>query len=139
MKATIHKMVLREQLPLLVPPPYREAIVKATHPDWTYSLLLFGHNRRDVVHSAPVLKALRRLGYPPSDCVILVGAVFTQDARALASVLRPIFITLHNTYWTDESARMRPLQKDPPKHPRSLRELRIPVDPPPEEHPHGQP
>ncbi len=107
MKVTIHTFIQGERLPHLVPPAYREEIAKRTRPDWIYSLLLFAHNRRDVVPSAPVRRALRRLKKPAPDGIVLVGAVFTQEARDLTEGMQATFITLHKSFWTDESARMR--------------------------------
>lgn len=107
MKVSIHSFIQGERLPHLVPPAYHEEIARRTQPDWIYSLLLFAHSRRDVVPSAPVRRGLRRLKKPAPDGIVLVGTVFTEEARALAEGLPAIFITMHKSYWTDESANMR--------------------------------
>ena len=109
MKVTIYQLLPGGQLPHLVPPAYRAEVVKRACEDRFYSLLLFAHNRRDVVPSAPVRRALRRLKTPAPDGIILVGAVFTEEARALLEGERAVFVTMHRTFWTDESARMRQL------------------------------
>ncbi|SNB46228.1 hypothetical protein [Geobacter sp. DSM 9736] len=107
MKVTIHKFIQGERLPHLVPPAYREEVARRTRPNWIYSLLLFAHNRRDVVPSPPVRRGLRRLGEAAPDGIVLVGAVFTEEARHLVEGMKATIVTMHRTYWTDESARLR--------------------------------
>lgn len=106
-KVTIHSFIQGERLPHLVPPPYREEIARRTQPHFIYSLLLFAHDRRDVVPSSAVRKALRRLGEPAPDGLVLVGAVFTEEARALVAGRKALLVTLHKTFWTDASAHER--------------------------------
>lgn len=107
MKVTVYEFIQGERLPHLVPPAYREEFARRMRPNWIYSLLLFAHTRRDVVPSAPVRRGLRRLKRPAPDGIILVGTVFTEEARALALERKAIIVTFHRTFWTDESARLR--------------------------------
>ena len=109
MKATIRERVPGTRLADTVPPAYREAVVEDTRPDGVYTVLLFGHDRRDVVPSAPVRRALRRLGEPAPEGIIAVGAVFTEEALALLAEKGARPVTFHKTYWTDESAGQRQL------------------------------
>ena len=109
MKVTIYERVPGARLPYVVPPAYRDAVAEGTLLDGVYSVLLFAHAPRDVVPSAPVRKALRRLRTPAADGVLAVGTVFTEEARALLAEhgIRPI--GFRTAYWTDESARARQL------------------------------
>ncbi len=109
MKATILERVPGGRLGNSVPPAYRDTVVEGTRPDGMYSLLLFGHAPRDVVPSAPVRRALRRLTDPAPDGIIAVGAVFTEEARTMLAEHGARLVSFHKTYWTDESARQRQL------------------------------
>jgi hypothetical protein len=109
MKVTIYERVPGAKLAGLVPPAYREevAAATATRPDGEYSLLLFAHAPRDVVPSAPVRKALRRLGPPAPGGVVAVGTVFTEEALALLAAVGARVAPYRTARWTDESARLR--------------------------------
>ncbi len=78
-------------------------------PEGVYSLLLFAHAPRDVVPSAPVRKALRRLGDPAPGGVVAVGTVFTEEALALLAEAGARVVAFRRALWTDESARQRQL------------------------------
>jgi hypothetical protein len=78
-------------------------------PEGVYSLLLFAHAPRDVVPSAPVRKALRRLGDPAPGGVVAVGTVFTEEALALLAEAGARVVPFRRALWTDESARQRQL------------------------------
>lgn len=107
MKATIYARVAGARLPDVVPPAYRDLIAKDTRPDGVYSVLLFDHAERDVVHSAPVRKALRRLEAPAPDGVLAVGTVFTAEALTLLAQAGARPVQFRTATWTDESARAR--------------------------------
>jgi len=109
MKVTIHPRLAGAKLRHLVPPAYREGIADAARDDGTYALLLFAHAPRDVVHSAPVRRALRRLGAPPPDGIVAVGTVFTEEAMALLAEAGARVVAYRTARWTDESARARQL------------------------------
>jgi len=106
MKVTIYERVAGSRLAHLVPPAYRDALAGA-EPEGLYSLLLFAHAPRDVVPSAPVRRALRRLRERAPAGVLAVGTVFTEEALALlaAEGIRPV--ALRKARWTDASARGR--------------------------------
>ncbi|HEX8386901.1 MAG TPA: hypothetical protein VF576_12000 [Rubricoccaceae bacterium] len=113
MKVTIQPRVPEANLRHVVPPAYRVAAVALDSPEPSspaeYSVLLFAHAPRDVVPSAPVRKALRRLGEPAPGGVIAVGAVFTEEALTLLAEAGARVLALRKARWTDESARTRQL------------------------------
>jgi hypothetical protein len=107
MKVTIYANIAGARLVHLVPPAYRGSIDAQVRPEGRYSLLLFAHAPRDVVPSAPVRKALRRLRAPAPDGVLAVGTVFTVEALALLGGAGATPIAMRTSPWTDESARNR--------------------------------
>jgi hypothetical protein len=106
-KATIRPRVPGARLVDTVPPAYREAVVAGARPDGLYTVLLFAHAERDVVTSAEVKHALRRLDAAAPDGVLLVGTVFTLEARVLAAVQSAYIVPLRTAVWTDASAAAR--------------------------------
>jgi hypothetical protein len=109
MKVTIYERLAADRLRHVVPPAYRDGAAEATRPGGVYSVLLFAHAPRDVVPSAPVRKALRRLGAPAPDGVLAVGTVFTEEALALLEEAGAMPVAFRKARWTDESARQRQL------------------------------
>lgn len=109
MKVTIHPRLAGSKVVHVVPPAYRAAAVAAVEPHEEYSVLLFSHAPRDVVNSAPVRKAIRRLGEPAPGGAIAVGTVFTEEALALLAEIGARVIPFRKAHWTDESANARQL------------------------------
>jgi hypothetical protein len=110
MKVTIHRRALGAKLPRLVPPAYREPLATlALGADDTYALLLFAHTPRDVVPSAAVRRALRRLGDADGATIVAVGTVFTEEALALLVDAGARVAAYRGTHWTDATARGRQL------------------------------
>lgn len=112
MKVTIHPRLAPDRLRLVVPPAYRDAAraLAADTPDVaTWAVLLLAHAPRDVVPSAPVRKALRRLGAPTAGGVVAVGTVFTAEALALLRAAGARVLALRQAPWTDATARGRQL------------------------------
>jgi endonuclease III-like uncharacterized protein len=112
MKVTIQPRVPGAKLRHLVPPAYRDdvaAAVAGAGPEAAFSLLLFAHASRDVVPSAPVRRALRRLGDAAPDGIVAVGTVFTEEALALLADAGARVVAFRRAHWTDESARQRQL------------------------------
>lgn len=109
MKVSIRERVSGARLPDGVPPAYRLAAIKAVEPDKVYTLMLCAHSRRDVVPSAPLVRAFRRLKEAAPDGIVIVGTVFTDEAKALAAEHGARLIAMHAAKWTDESARQRQL------------------------------
>jgi hypothetical protein len=109
MKATIRERVAGARLRDSVPPAYRDEVMKGANPDGVYTLILLAHNERDVIPSAPLAKALRRLESPAAAGIIIVGTVFTAEALAIAAEHGARVVALRKSKWTDESARQRQL------------------------------
>ena len=112
MKPVLRSRIPAEKLPQAVPPAYRDEVRKALRPEGQYSLLLFAHAPRDVVMSAPVRKALRRLGPPAADGIVAVGTVFTEEALALLHEAGARVVAYRKSKWTDASARQRQLKTE---------------------------
>ena len=111
MKVTIYPRLAPAKLRHVVPPAYRQDLgeLAAAPAERAYSVLLFAHTPRDVVPSAPVRKALRRLGEPAPDGVVAVGTVFTAEALELLREVGAHVLALRRAPWTDASARGRQL------------------------------
>lgn len=106
MKATIHARVPAEKLRELVPPAYKDLVLKAKL-EGAYTVLLFAHTERDVVTSMPVRRALRRLDSTAPDGLLAVGTTFTAEARELIREQGGRILALREGKWTDASARER--------------------------------
>jgi DNA-binding LacI/PurR family transcriptional regulator len=109
MKATIRQRVAGARVRGTVPPAYRTKAVKDIRSDGQYTVVLCGHNERNVVSSPELARAFRRLATPASDGIIVVGTVFTEEAKALADEQGARIVALRASKWTDESARQRQL------------------------------
>jgi hypothetical protein len=109
MKVTIYPRIAGTKLRHVVPPAYRDDAAVDTEAAGEYSVLLFAHAPRDVVPSAPVRKALRRLGAPAPGGIVAVGTVFTEEALALLAAAGGRVVAFRKAHWTDESARARQL------------------------------
>lgn len=107
--ATILPRISGERLRDAVPPPYRNEVVKGANPDGVYTLVLCPHDERDVVSSPTVVRALRKVETPAPDGILIVGAVFTEEALAAAAARDAWVVALRKAKWTDESARQRQL------------------------------
>jgi hypothetical protein len=110
MKATIRHNVAGARLRDTVPPAYRAEVVKGVKNDGVYTVVLCAHAERDIVSSPELVRAFRRMASPAPDGVIVVGTVFTEEARALAEQHGARIVALRMSKWTDESARMRQLR-----------------------------
>ncbi|WP_334186571.1 hypothetical protein [Noviherbaspirillum sp.] len=109
MKATIRPSVAGARLRDSVPPPYRMEVVKGIKADGQYTVILCAHAERDVVSPPELDRAFRRMDAPAPDGIIVVGTVFTEEARKLAEERGARIVALRNAKWTDESARQRQL------------------------------
>jgi hypothetical protein len=109
MRATIRERVTGNRLRDTVPAMYRDEIAKGTNPDGVYTVILLAHNERDVIPSAPLARAFRRLQSPAEDGIIIVGTVFTEEAKEIAAEHGARIVALRKSKWTDESARQRQL------------------------------
>jgi hypothetical protein len=109
MRATVRERVPGSRIAEAVPPPYRDDIVKQVDPQGTYTLLLCAHHPRDINLSAQVKRAFKRVDSVANDGIIIVGSVFTEEAKAVAAEHGARIVALHKSVWTDESARQRQL------------------------------
>ena len=110
MKITIYSALEGARVANVVPPAYRELLPDSLDRAHSYSVLLFAHTERDVVPSAPVRRALRRLRSPVAPGgIVAVGTVFTSEALALLAEPDGHVVALRQSHWTDESARARQL------------------------------
>ncbi len=107
MKVTIYDRLAGDRVGHVVPPAYRALLPDTLDPTRPHSVLLFAHTARDVVPSAPVRRALRRLGAPADGGIVAVGTVFTEEALALLAEQGATVVAQKKGRWTDASARGR--------------------------------
>ena len=100
-KFTILGRLRAERAIRALPPEYRDRAQAAVDPAIEYTVVLFAHDRADVVTSATVRRALTRL--PPAEAVLAAGANFTAEATALLEQRGAAIARLGEFYWTDES------------------------------------
>jgi hypothetical protein len=91
----------RDQILGVVPPDYRSVVRAVTELGATYTVVLFAHDRRDVITSAPVRRALAEIAADES--VLAVGSNFTAEATELLNSRNAAIARLGEFYWTDES------------------------------------
>ena len=109
MKVTIYSKLPGSRIGNVLPPAYRELVPEAVEPAKEYSVLLFAHTARDVVPSAAVRRALRRLGAAAPGGIVAIGTVFTAEALALLSEHGAQVVAQRKGRWTDQSAHERQL------------------------------
>jgi len=90
-----------DRIPAVVPPDYRSVVRAVTAPGTTYTVVLFAHDRRDVVTSAPVRPALAELA--AGESLLAVGTNFTAEVTELLNSRNAAIARLGEFYWTDES------------------------------------
>jgi hypothetical protein len=90
-----------DRVPAIVPPDYKSVVRAVTAPGTVYTVVLFAHDRRDVVTSAPVRRALAEIA--AGDQILAVGTNFTAEATALLNLRDAAIARLGEFYWTDES------------------------------------
>jgi hypothetical protein len=90
-----------DRIPAVVPPHYRSLVRAVTAPGAAYTVVLFAHDRRDVVTSAPVRSALAEIA--GNDRLLAIGANFTAEATQLLNSREAAIARLGEFYWTDES------------------------------------
>jgi hypothetical protein len=90
-----------ERIPAVLPPDYRSLVRAVIRDGITYTVVLFALDRRDVVTSAPVRRALARI--PTDETILAVGANFTVEATGLLDQRDAAIARLGEFGWTDES------------------------------------
>jgi hypothetical protein len=105
-KFTILGRFQRDSIPTIVPPDYRGVVRAVASPGVTYTVVLFPHDRSDVVTSPPVRRALA--GIAAGERILAVGANFTAEAIELLKAHDGAIARLGEFYWTDESYKALP-------------------------------
>ena len=111
MKCKIIKSIQPNKVSSQVPPLYRNKINIIDIGTSLVTILLFPHNRRDVVISRHVSKALAKVS-DSSEKLVAVGANFTDESINLLINRNVEVISLGDFYWTDKSYEQA---KRPPK------------------------
>jgi hypothetical protein len=100
-KFTVLGRFERDQIPSVVPPDYRSVVRAVTTLGTTYTVVLFAHDRQDVITSAPVRRALAEIA--AGERLLAVGTNFTAEATELLHARNAAIARLGEFYWTDES------------------------------------
>jgi hypothetical protein len=100
-KFTILGELVADRIIAAVPRDYHERVRMSTEKGATYTVVLFAHARGDVVTSALVRKALRRV--PPESPLLAIGADFTHEATILLEERNARVARIGEFGWTDES------------------------------------
>ena len=103
MKFKVLKNITSEKLLSVVPRRYRELVSMNTKEPAVYAVLLFRHDRKDVVLSRVVNQALSHLGDVGRQKVIAIGGCFTAESQALLKDRGIEFYQLSDFHWTDAS------------------------------------
>lgn len=106
-KAKILARLAAERIPAAVPPDYRDRVRQVVKAGFTYTVVLFSHDReRGVVTSAAVRRAFSHI--EPAEAILAIGANFTQEAEALLNERDAAIARLGDLFWTDESYQSLP-------------------------------
>lgn len=104
MKFRIETNIDAESLKDRVPTEYRGlAIACETQLSEKCTLITFPHNRKDVVKSGLVEKALKKLKENKSGSLVVVGGCFSLESVALLKGKSAVFLNLSEFPWRDES------------------------------------
>ena len=75
------------------------------------TLIIFPHNRKDIVKSSLVEKALNKLGDLTDASLVVVGGCFSSESVDILNFKNAIFLSLSEFYWT--AAASNKLQGEP--------------------------
>ncbi len=113
MKFTVRAGLSLHELCSALPPAHRRLLTGRAVPagEERYTLLLFRHDRADVILSAVVRKALERVVEAPG-LIVAAAGVFTLEALAALHLRGALVLALSDFTWTDASyeAIRRPLR-----------------------------
>ncbi len=98
-KFTLLGRFTQDRFSTLLPPDYRDLARVVTKPGVSYAVVLFAHDRADVVPSAVVRRALQRVAEP--EPILAVGANFTAEATQLLDARAAAIARLGEFHWTD--------------------------------------
>jgi hypothetical protein len=85
MKCKIMKLVPRDKVEAHVPSAFRGQLQGKDFGTEPVTMLLFPHDRRDVIHSRQVIKALAKVGDTPGAIIALAGSFTHESAQALSA------------------------------------------------------
>jgi hypothetical protein len=78
------------------------------------TLITFPHDRKDVVKSSLVEKALKKLGDLSDSSLVVVGGCFSVEAVEILNLKNAVFLSLSEYQWTD--SRYNETHSGRPKH-----------------------
>jgi len=105
MKFQILKNLESHLIKLRVPTEYKSLAMALESQLGKYStLIIFPHNRKDIVKSSLVVKALERLEQPHALSLVVVGGCFTSESVQLLNLRKAYFLSLSEFNWTDASS-----------------------------------
>jgi len=102
MKCKIIKSIPPDQLEARVPPAFRDQIHNFNFGNILITILLFPHDKRDVIHSRHVLKALSKIEDKTENLVALAGS-FTQESEQALLARGAKLFSINEFFWTDKS------------------------------------
>ena len=68
------------------------------------TLIIFPHNRKDIVKSSLVEKAINKLGDLTDASLVVVGGCFSSESVDILNFKNAIFLSLSEFYWTDAAS-----------------------------------
>ncbi|GAC31632.1 hypothetical protein [Paraglaciecola polaris] len=69
----------------------------------TCTLITFPHDRKNMVKSALVHKALTKLGELEDQSLVVIGGCFTSESVELLNEVDAVILSLSEGHWTDTS------------------------------------
>jgi hypothetical protein len=104
MKFRIYRSIEPNYVKERVPTEYRDlAVAYETKFVNKCTLIVFPHNRKDVVKSNIVIKALSKLGASRTEILVVVGGCFSLESVEILSAENAVFLSLSEFNWTDKS------------------------------------
>ena len=87
-----------------VPTEYRKlALGCESHLEDSCTLIAFPHDRKNMVKSSLVQKALTKLGELEDQSLVVIGGCFTAESVELLNEVDAVILSLSEGHWTDTS------------------------------------
>ncbi|MAD18043.1 MAG: hypothetical protein CL579_18585 [Alteromonadaceae bacterium] len=87
-----------------VPTEYRKlALGCESHLEDSCTLITFPHDRKNMVKSSLVQKALTKLGELEDQSLVVLGGCFTAESVELLNEVDAVILSLSEGHWTDTS------------------------------------
>jgi hypothetical protein len=87
-----------------VPTEYRKlALGCESHLEDSCTLITFPHDRKNMVKSSLVQKALTKLGELEDQSLVVIGGCFTAESVELLNEVDAVILSLSEGHWTDTS------------------------------------